>query len=248
MIADIVTDEWTKKWKIEKTVAKWAGEWGVVDLTAADICDALFQQPPLEWSRITPFQDPTLGHFTVKIHCTSPHNLGARELAEELNGVWPGLLQMADIQSEADLRTCDHVLVYLNANTWTHEPEEFAAEDRQAMLAGLHLQLCHEFPSVLDVGSARGALELKSIMDMTPSDLKTSPTNVYSQIAISLKGGSLREPGLANLAERLAQRSGRGKTTYSDASVGALRRGAVTPGLLSRLRSLESSDSQICSL
>eukprot|EP00966_Prymnesium_polylepis_P056876 1316419-Prymnesium_polylepis.1 len=63
MIAEIVTDEWTKKWKIEKMVAKWGGEWGVADLTpptAAEICNALFQQAPLEWSRITPFQDRTM--------------------------------------------------------------------------------------------------------------------------------------------------------------------------------------------
>ena len=43
-------------------------------------------------------------------------------------------------------------------------------------------------------------------MDATPVDLTKSPTNVYSQIAIALKGGELREPGLANLAERLSKR------------------------------------------
>jgi len=145
------------------------------------------------------------GHFTVTVHC-SPHNAGAGDLAEELNGVWPGLLQIAGIESWADLSTCDHMLVYLNANTWTHEPEPLAAEIRQAMHMGLHVLLCHEFPSGLDMGSARGALEFKFIMDATPPDLKASPTNLYSQIAISLKGGELREPGLANLAGRLAVR------------------------------------------
>ena len=58
----------------------------------------------------------------------------------------------------------------------------------------------------LDPGSARGALEFKRIMDATPADLKNGPTNIYSQIAIALKGGELREPGLANLAARLAVR------------------------------------------
>eukprot|EP00966_Prymnesium_polylepis_P024069 554302-Prymnesium_polylepis.1 len=43
-------------------------------------------------------------------------------------------------------------------------------------------------------------------MDATPADLKKWPTNIYSQIAIALKGGELREPGLANLAARLALR------------------------------------------
>jgi hypothetical protein len=38
---------------------------------------------------------------------------------------------------------------------------------------------------------------------------------LFSQIAIAIKGGELREPGLANLAERLAQRSGQTvKPTY----------------------------------
>eukprot|EP00966_Prymnesium_polylepis_P123816 2863192-Prymnesium_polylepis.1 len=46
-------------------------------------------------------------------------------------------------------------------------------------------------------------------MDVTPADLKKGPTNVYSQIAIALKGGELREPGLAVLAGRLAVRVAR---------------------------------------
>eukprot|EP00966_Prymnesium_polylepis_P218233 5051218-Prymnesium_polylepis.1 len=95
---------------------------------------------------------------------------------------------MADVQSWSDLRSCDHMLVYLNALTWTHSPEALAAEIREAMREGLHLQPSHEFPSALDPYSARHALEFKEIMDATPADLKTYPTNIYSQIAISLKG------------------------------------------------------------
>ena len=143
----------------------------------------------------------------------SEHNPGARELAEELNGIWPRLLQVADVESWADLSSCDHMLVYLTAQTWTTDPEPFAAEIREAQRVGLHLQPCHEFPSVLDPGSARHALEFKQIMDMTPADLRTWPTNIYSQIAIALKGGELRKPGLANLASRLAVRVDR--TSYS---------------------------------
>eukprot|EP00966_Prymnesium_polylepis_P223261 5165485-Prymnesium_polylepis.1 len=54
------------------------------------------------------------GHFTVRVYC-SPHNPYAKELAEELNEIWPGLLQVAEIQSWSNLSSCDHVLVYLNA-------------------------------------------------------------------------------------------------------------------------------------
>jgi len=238
MIAEILTDEWVRKWKLEKKLTEWASDWGVAEVktpTGAEMCDALFRQPPLEWSRITPFQDRTMvlmcrrllpkadgdiylqgassfklpkGHCTVSVYC-SPHNPGARELAEELNGIWPGLLQIADIESWEDLRMCDHMLVYLNGLTFMHDPEPFSAEIREAMREGLHLQPCHEFPSVLDPGSVRYALEFKQIMDVTPADLKKWPTNIYSQIAIALKGAELREPGLANLAGRLAVRVAR---------------------------------------
>eukprot|EP00966_Prymnesium_polylepis_P324539 7380576-Prymnesium_polylepis.1 len=144
-------------------------------------------------------------HFTVKVYCSS-HNPGAKELAEELNACWPGLLRVAEIGSWNDMSSCDHMLVYLNAITWAYMPELLAAEIREAMHVGLHLQVCNELPSVLDPGSARGALEFKRIMDATPADLKQWPTNIYSQIAIALKGGELREPGLANLAARLTVR------------------------------------------
>eukprot|EP00966_Prymnesium_polylepis_P279535 6457796-Prymnesium_polylepis.1 len=43
-------------------------------------------------------------------------------------------------------------------------------------------------------------------MDVTPADLVKGPTNMYRQIAVALKAGELREPGLANLAARLVVR------------------------------------------
>eukprot|EP00966_Prymnesium_polylepis_P308013 7118239-Prymnesium_polylepis.1 len=181
MIAEMVSEEWLRKWNLEKKLAQWASDWGVDELkaptvpTVAEICDALFKQPPLEWSQITPFQDRTMvltcrrllrkagrrdiylqgasifklprWHFAVRVSC-SPHNPGARELAEELNGIWPGLLQIVDVQSWSNLSSCDHMLVYLNAVTWTFVPELLAAELREAMRLGLHLLVCHEFPSV----------------------------------------------------------------------------------------------------
>eukprot|EP00966_Prymnesium_polylepis_P100103 2318118-Prymnesium_polylepis.1 len=41
-------------------------------------------------------------------------------------------------------------------------------------------------------------------MDATPADLKKWPTNIYSQIAIALKGGELRDVGLNLVAAKLA--------------------------------------------
>eukprot|EP00966_Prymnesium_polylepis_P259836 6002590-Prymnesium_polylepis.1 len=101
------------------------------------------------------------------------------------------------------------MLIYLTTLTWTYEPELLAAEIRQAQRQGLHLQPCNEFPSVVETGNERYALEFKQVMDATPADLKRWLTNIYSQIAIALKGGEQRGPGLAILAGRLAQRVSR---------------------------------------
>eukprot|EP00966_Prymnesium_polylepis_P045116 1045266-Prymnesium_polylepis.2 len=63
MIREIVTDEWVPKWKLEKKLTEWASDWGVSEVrtpTGPQICDVVFKQPPLEWSRITPFQDRTM--------------------------------------------------------------------------------------------------------------------------------------------------------------------------------------------
>ena len=231
MIREVVTDVWLEQWKLGKLLAEWATEWGVAELkvpTAAEMCDGLFKQPPLEWSRLTPFQDRTMvlvcerllpeaerrnvylqgassfklpkRHCAVRVYC-SPHNLGARELTEELNGIWQGLLGL-----EEDVGACDHMLVYLNAITWTDDPEALAVDIREAQRVGVHLQLCHEFRSVLDPGSARKAQNFKYIMDATPPDLSSGARNIYKQIAISLKGGELREVGLAALASKLVIR------------------------------------------
>jgi hypothetical protein len=242
MIAEIVTNEWIKRWKLEKKLAEWAEDWGVAEVkvpTAEQICDTLFKQPPLEWSRITPFQDRTMvlacrrllpeakrniylqgsasfalpnKHNPVKVYC-SRHNPGSAKMALEMNLEWRGLLEIVDSLGE-----CEHMLVYLNAQTWTHEPEAFAAEIRDAMLQGIHLQSCHEFPSVIDADSARQALAFKEVMDATPADLTKWPRNIYSQIAIALKGGELRDVGLANLAAKLVQRVPRAVAADEQAS------------------------------
>jgi len=111
------------------------------------------------------------------------------------------LLQVVDRVEE-----CDHMLIYLNAHTWTESPEELGGDIGRAQRLGVHLQPCHEFPSVLDPDSLRAAVDFKTIMDATPRSLKRSRSNIYSQIAIALKGGELRDVGLAVLAGRLMER------------------------------------------
>ena len=265
MIQEIVTDVWLEQWKLGKLLTEWAAEWGVAELkvpTAVELCNALFNQPPLEWSRLTPFQDRTMvlmcqrllpeaqrdiylqgalsftlpkGHTSVKVYC-SPHNPGARELAEELNAAFSRstgasgtasgrcsrFLRIVDEldSSDADLR-CDHMLVYLNAVTWMHDQEALAVDIYEAQRLGVHLQPCHEFRSVLDCGSARKALDFKQIMDATPPALTSGARNIYKEIAISLKGGELREVGLAALASKLAIRTPRAPIADEPASTTA---------------------------
>jgi len=151
-------------------------------------------------------------HNPVKVYC-SRHNPGSAEMASEMNLEWRGLLEIVDSLGE-----CDHMLVYLNALTWTHEPEAFAAEIREAMIQGVHLQPCHEYPSVIDADSARQTLAFKEVIDATPADLTKWPRNIYSQIAIALKGGELRDVGLANLAAKLVQRVPRAVAADEQAS------------------------------
>ena len=246
MISDIVTDEWVQQWALETLVSEWAADWDVADLkppVASELCDALFKQPPLEWSRLTAFQDRTMvlmcqrllpevrhgiylqgmadftppkGHTSVKTYC-SPHNPGAIALANELNDQFGHRINRAPYHGTASscsplveivssLDNCDHMLIYLNALTWKHDPEAFAADIREAQSLGVHLQLCHEFPSVLDPRSARDALGFAQIMGATPPHLKSGPRNIYQTIAVSLKGGELRRVGLAALAARLVIR------------------------------------------
>jgi|EP00966_Prymnesium_polylepis_P200777 hypothetical protein len=263
MIREMVTDMWLEQWKLAKLLAEWATEWSVAELqppTAADMCDALFKQPPLEWSRLTPFQDHTMvlmcqrllpeaerdiylqgassftlpkRHRSVKVYC-SPHNPGARELAVELNGVWPQLLEFGE-----DVGACDHMLVYLNAVTWAHNPEALTVDISEAQRLGVHLQLCHEFPSVMDPGSPRKALGFKQIMDTTPSDITSGESNIYKQIAIPLKGGKLREVGLAAVAAKLATLVSR--TTATDAGRRHTSRGLATGRFASRRFTTQAS-------
>jgi hypothetical protein len=79
---------------------------------------------------------------------------------------------------------------------------------------------------------------------------KVWPANVYSQVAISIKGGELREPGLANLAQRLAQRQQPSSSrrslrpTYTDFMVGPVpgrSSGAMGGDMLGALRSSRRS-------
>jgi len=143
----------------------------------------------------------------------SPFNAGAQEFANELRDatVWEtkGKKASARLTFTADvskLASCDHMLVLLDKRTWTsgEATAELVVHIHEAMKVGVHLTCVHEFPAV--VGPPRHACEFDLMFDdeYTPAHLTGGPTNVYREIAISLKGGEWRLPGLVAVAQKLA--------------------------------------------
>ena len=82
------------------------------------------------------------------------------------------------------------------------------------MRAGVHLLLCHEFPSMLGDNEERAACAFNDFWNdgWTPPWLLKGDANVYRQIAIALKGGAWRPAGLAKLAKELAKGGGNRQT------------------------------------
>ena len=104
------------------------------------------------------------------------------------------------------------MLLYLTSATWTRGDESaaFAHEVCEALRKGVHLLVCHEFPSMLGDGEGRHACAFNDFWreGWTPRWLLKGDSNVYKQIAIALKGGAWREAGLAKLAQALAKGGG----------------------------------------
>jgi len=102
-----------------------------------------------------------------------------------------------------NIAACDHMLLYLNAATWT-ESEGLMADIEEARRQSKNVQLCHESPSALDPESLRQPLDFKQIMEATPAHLRRGERSIYKTIAVSLKGGDMRRDGLAQLAAKLS--------------------------------------------
>jgi len=106
-----------------------------------------------------------------------------------------------------DLDSCDHMLVYLTALTWSsgNTTAALAGEVRQAMAKGVRLLLVHEMPGM-------GGQEIRQGCDFgdffapppdgTPKDLLQG--GIYAKIAIAMKGGAWRETSMVMLAHGLA--------------------------------------------
>ena len=142
----------------------------------------------------------------------SEFNIGAREVAEELRAsdVWVTKGKKASdtltyTTDMSNLAECDHMLVLLDARTWTsgETTAKLVEHIHQAMRTGVHICCVHEFPSV--VGPPRHECEFGLMFgdDWTPAHLTSGPTNLYKEIALALKSVEWRQPGLVALASKL---------------------------------------------
>ena len=115
-----------------------------------------------------------------------------------------------------DLPTCEHMLLHLNANTWTRGKEtsdKLAHDVISARKLGVHLLLVHEQPNIADEGGGQATPYHKPLgvpfdaffnnpEGTTPKQLVIG--GIYNEIAVPLKGGAYRPVAMALLAKAVA--------------------------------------------
>ena len=119
----------------------------------------------------------------------------------------------------ANVANSDHMLLYLNRQTWTRpvESAQLSAELMDAMDRGVHVLLVHEMPG--EGGqAARFGCEFGSFFacadGATPEELLKR--GIYSEVAVPLKGGAWRAASLMLLGMAL----GMSKEEIEDAKEG----------------------------
>jgi len=116
------------------------------------------------------------------------------------------------------LRSCDHMLLYLTAQTWTRPFESTALRDELllALELGVHVQLAHEMNGAGQEG--RFGCEFGDFFShpdgATPNELLHC--GIYSEIAVPLKGGPWREASMVLMGLAL----GMSKDGVADANDG----------------------------
>ena len=155
---------------------------------------------------------PPLAGREYHLFC-SPFNAGATEVAEELAQsdvyVTKGKAASAPLTHTSDiskLNACDHMLVLLDARTWTsgEDTAKLVEHIHEAMRLGVHVNCVHEYPAV--IGPPRHTCDFGLMFndDWTPAHLTSGPTNLYKEIALALTGMEWRKPGLVALAAKIA--------------------------------------------
>jgi hypothetical protein len=164
----------------------------------------------------------------------SPFNLGAKELAEELTGSNVLINKRSTLRWTANLSLrprCEHMLVLLDDRTWMsgETTAKLMEEIESAMAEGIHMLCVHEFPSVVGPPRHECDFGLMFRSDWTPDHLQSGPTNLYKEIALALKGGEWRTPGLVALASKIAASGVTVQTGHSaDGKRQATRRAPTT--------------------
>ena len=217
----IAADAWYDKWSFD---AEWP--------RGADLALALFKSDPIEWARLSPFQDvsmrliaqsvtlvdsavylegevamatpilPPPHNKAYHIYC-SPNNSGAEELMNEMAGAHG--LQLKVTTEASALGECMHALVYLNGETWTSGAvsEAFATEVECALELGVHVLLAHEMPGV-GQPEARHGVDFASFFDSDSTPKRLIDAGIYNEVAVPLKGVAWREASMVLLARAVA--------------------------------------------
>jgi len=183
-------------------------------LLAADAAGTTYVDREIISRKREPLSPPSSSYH---VYC-SELNLGAKELVAEVsrerdftvsfdakatNKMPNRLYVTTDI---ANLAECDHMMLYLNGQTWTRGEASAAFGDvlQKAMEMDVHVQLAHEMCGVggqearfgCDFGTFFGHPD-----GATPQELLER--GIYSEIAVPLKGGAWREASMALMAMAL---------------------------------------------
>ena len=111
----------------------------------------------------------------------------------------PLAVPLASTSDLQQLAQCDHMLLYLNSQTWTRGEASaaLAAEVAQAMDLGVHVLLAHEMPGT-GGQTERYGCEFGRFFacddGATPQELLQR--GVYREVAVPLKGGPWREASM----------------------------------------------------
>ena len=193
------------------------------------------QHEPIEWARIGDLADVTmrliatrllkdpsqptylqgeLTHRTLGLPswCNGPqvyhsrHNHGCGKLLEELMDAAAGHATFRLTDDENQLGMCGVMLLYLHAQTWSAGSATSLEHNvAYALENQIPLLLAHE-----DVGiyhwdaTGMDSITFQQLEEATP--LALCQSGIYSEIATSLKGGSLRKTSLLQLLHALAHK------------------------------------------
>ena len=193
---------------------------------------------------------PTTGYHIY----VSPHNLGAMELVEEMKALFPKGTSVAELlvtDRIADIGECSHMLLYLHEQTWGDEQkaESLADDIEMAMTNEVGLILCHEGTHLCEPGEKLGCHFREFLHTNPKTGNPTTPTrlrdkscggpweyDVYSEIAIPLRQGPARAPGLLNLVEVIAGKVSDRATRIPERAPQLLAAEAEDEVLLAQLR------------